>query len=137
MEWDCTPEDVRSGKANYSVLEFKEDLIKEIHATLEELRGDEQAKKFYSFLTVMLCTSLAFGKSIDSFVISVKKYFPSKELQKYLTGDRELLEEIKENNKENIEMLRAVIHKRIEDDADKGVSKDNIVKTITTELLKF
>ena len=137
MEWDFTPEDVKSGKADYSVLEFKDNLLEEIHATLEEFRGDEQAKKFYSFLTVMLCTSLAFGKSIDSFVISVKKYFPSKELQKFLTGDSELLEEIKENNKENIEMLRAVIYKRIEDDVDKGVSKDNIVKTITSELLTF
>jgi hypothetical protein len=137
MEWDFMPEDVRSGKADYSVLEFKDDLIKEIHATLEEFRGDEQTKKFYSFLTVMLCTTLAFGKSVDSFVTSVKKYFPSKELQKYLTGDRELLEEIKENNKENIEMLRALIHKRIKDDVDKGVSKDKIVKTITTELLEF
>jgi hypothetical protein len=137
MEWGFTPEDVESGKADYSVLEFKENLLEEIHATLEEFRGDEQTKKFYSFLTVMLCTSLAFGKSIDSFVSSVKKYFPSKELQKFLTGDRELLEEIKENNKENIEMLRAVIHRRMEDDVDKGVSKDNIVKTITTELLTF
>jgi hypothetical protein len=137
MEWDFTPEDVRSGKADYSVLEFKDDLIKEIHATLEKFRGDEQTKKFYSFLTVMLCTTLAFGKSVDSFVTSVKKYFPSKELQKFLTGDREFLEEIKENNKENIDMLRSVIHKRIEDDVDKGVSKDNIVKTITSELLGF
>ena len=137
MEWGFTPEDVESGKADYSVLEFKEDLLEEVHANLKEIRGDEQTKKFYSFLTVMLCTTLAFGKSIDSFVISVKKYFPSKELQKFLTGDRELLEEIKENNKENIEMLRAVIHRRMEDDVDKGVSKDNIVKTITTELLTF
>jgi hypothetical protein len=137
MEWDFTPEDVRSGKANYSILEFKEDLIKEIHATLEEFRGDEQTKKFYSFLTVMLCTSLAFGKSVDSFVTSVKKYFPSKELQKFLTGDRELLEEIKGNNKENIGMLRALIYRRMEDDIDKGVSKDKIVRTITSELLGF
>ena len=85
----------------------------------------------------MLCTTLAFGKSIDSFVISVKKYFPNKEPQQFLTGDRELLEEIMANNKENIEMLRALIHKKIADDADKGVSKNDIVKTITTELLTF
>jgi len=137
MEWDCTPEDVRSGKADYSVLEFKEDLLEEIHANLEALQGDEQTRKFFSFLTIMLCTTLAFGKSIDSFVTSVKKYFPSKELQKFLTDDRALLEQIKDSNKENIEMLRAVIQRRIEDDVDKGVSKDNIVKTITTELLGF
>ena len=137
MEWDFTPEDVRSGKAGYSVLEFKEDLIGEIHAILEEFHGDEHAQKFYSLLTIMLCTSLAFGKSIDSFVPSVKKYFPSKELRKFLIGDRKLLQEIEENNKENIEMLRAVIHRRMQDDVDKGVSKDNIAKTITTELLGF
>ena len=65
MEWDFTPEDVKSGKADYSVLEFKEDLLEEVHANLEEIRGDEQTKKFYSFLTVMLCTTLAFGKSVE------------------------------------------------------------------------
>lgn len=137
MEWDFTPEDVRSGKADYTVAEFKEDLLEEIQLNIVEYRGDEQTKQFYSFLTIMLCTSLAFGKSIDSFVTSVKKYFPSKELQKFLTGDRGLLEEIKENNKENIEMLRAVIHRRIQDDVEKGLPTDNIAKTITAELLGF
>ena len=34
-------------------------------------------------------------------------------------------------------MLGAVVHRRIEDDVDKGVSKDDIVKTITAELLGF
>lgn len=137
MEWDFTPEDVRSGKAEYSVSAFKEDLLEEIKVNLEEYRGDEQVRQFFSFLTIMLCTSLAFGKSIDSFVTSIKKYFPSEELQKYLVGNRALLEEIKETNKENIEMLRAVIHRRMENDVDKGVSKDNIAKIITSELLGF
>ena len=85
----------------------------------------------------MLCTSLAFGKSIDSFVTSIKNYFPSEELQKYLVGNRALLEEIKETNKKNIDMLRALIHRRMEDDVDKGVSKNNIAKIITSELLGF
>ena len=93
MEWDFTPQDVGHGKADYSVSEFKEDLLEEIHANLEEFQGDEQIKKFYSFLTIMLCTSLAFGKSIDSFVTSVKKYFPGKKLRNFLTGDRDLLQE--------------------------------------------
>lgn len=137
MEWDFTPEDVRSGKADYTVTEFKEDLLEEIQLNIAEYRGDEQTKKFYSFLTIMLCTSLAFGKSIDSFVTSVKKYFPSKELQKFLTGDRDLLEEIRENNKENIEMLRAVIHRRMRDDAERGIAAVKIAETITTELLGF
>jgi hypothetical protein len=45
--------------------------------------------------------------------------------------------EIRETNKENIEMLRAVIHRRMEDDIDKGVAKDNIAKIITSELLGY
>jgi len=137
MQWDFTPQDVRHGRADYSVSEFKEDLFKEIHQNLEEIQGDEHIKKLYPFLTIMLCTTLAFGKSIDTFVTSVKKYFPGEVLQRFLAGDRELLEEIRENNKENIEMLRAVIHRRMEDDIDKGVSKDTMVKTITSELLGF
>ena len=33
-------------------------------------------------------------------------------------GNKALLEDIKENNKENIEMLRIVIHRRMRDDAE-------------------
>jgi len=86
MEWDFTPEDVRSGKVEYSVLGFKEELLKEIHANLEEFHGDELTRQFYFIITIMLCTTLAFGKSIDSFVTSVNKYFPSKELRKLYVG---------------------------------------------------
>jgi hypothetical protein len=137
MEWDFTPEDVRSGKVDYSVLEFKEELLEETHANLEEFKGDELTRQFYSIITIMLCATLAFGKSIDSFITSVNKYFPSKELQKLLTGNRKLLEEIRENNKENIEMLRAVIHRRMQSDFNKRIKQENIVKTITAELLPF
>jgi hypothetical protein len=137
MKWDFTVEDVRSGKAVYTVAEFKKDLLEEVHANLGEFRGDEQAVQFYSFLTIMLCAYLALGKSIDTFVTSTKKYFPSEALQNFLTGNKALLEDINENNKENIEMLRAIVHRRIEDDAAKGVSKDALVKTVTAELLPF
>jgi hypothetical protein len=137
MKWDFTPEDVRNGKANYTVGEFKKDLLEEIQLNIAKDCGDQQTMQFYSFLTIMLCTSMAFGKSIDSFVSSTKKYFPSETLQDFLTGNRALLEDIKENNKENIEMLCSVVHRRIRDDVDKGVSKDNIAKTITDELLRF
>jgi len=137
MEWDFTPHDVMSGNVDYSVAEFREDMLEEIQFDIAELRGDDITKGFYSIITITLSTSLAFGKSIDSFLSSAKKYFPSKQLQKYLTGNRKLLEEIKENNKENIEMLRAVIHRRIRDDVDKGVPPDSISKTITDELLDF
>jgi hypothetical protein len=137
MKWDFTPEDVRNGKADYTVAEFKKDLLEEIQLNLAKDRGDEQTIQFYSFLTIMLCTSMAFGKSIDSFVTSTKKYFPSEALQNFLTGNKALLEDIRGNNKENIEMLCAVVHRRIQDDVDKGVSKDNIAKTITAELLEF
>jgi hypothetical protein len=137
MHWDFTPEDVRSGKVAYSVSQFKQTLLVDIQAKFANRTEDKGIKQVYSFITIMFFTHLAFGKPIDSFVTSVKKYFPSEELQKFLAGNKEFLEGIKADNKENIEMLRAVIHRRIEDDVDKGVSKDNIVKTITTELLPF
>jgi hypothetical protein len=74
MEWDFTPEDVRSGKADYSVAEFKEDLLEEINENLAEFKG-------------------------------------------------------------NIEMLRVVIKKRIQDDVEKGIPPVDVVKNITSELL--
>jgi hypothetical protein len=95
MKWDFTPEDVRNGKANYTVGEFKKDLLEEIQLNIAKDCGDQQTMQFYSFLTIMLCTSMAFGKSIDSFVSSTKKYFPSETLQDFLTGNRALLEDIR------------------------------------------
>jgi len=84
----------------------------------------------------MLCISLALGKSTDGFVASVKKYFPSKELQQHLTK-RELIDQIQDNDKENIEMLKAVIRRRIQDDTAIGIEPDCITKTITSELMTF
>jgi hypothetical protein len=40
MEWDFTPEDVRSGNVDYSVAEFREDLI-------EVLRMESSKKAGY------------------------------------------------------------------------------------------
>ena len=137
MKWDFTPEDVRNGKVDYTVAEFKKDLFEEIKLNIVKNRGDEQTIQFHSFLTIMLCTSMAFGKSIDSFVTSTKKYFPNEALQNFLMGNKALLEDIKENNKENIEMLRVVIHRRMRDDAERGIAPDKIAETITKELLVF
>lgn len=69
MEWDFTPEDVRTGKSHYSVTQSREDLLEEI--------------------------------------------------------------------KENIEMLKAVIRRRIQDDTAIGIEPDCITKTITSELMTF
>jgi hypothetical protein len=135
MEWDFTPEDVTSGKVDYSVVQFKDDLLREIDFNLSGHQGDEQVKLFYSLVTFMFCTHLALGKSLDSFVTAVSQYFPSKELQKILAGNKGFLEEIRENNKENIEMLRVVIQRRIQEDVEKGIEPDSIVKTISAELL--
>ena len=136
MKWDFTPEDVQSGKARYGVAEFREDLLREIREAVGQHRDGEKFAQFYSIITVMLCTSLALGKSTDGFVKSVQKYFPSKDLQQHLTK-RELLDQIRDHNKENIEMLKAVILRRIQDDTAIGIERDCVVKTITSELMKF
>jgi len=136
MKWDFTPEDVRTGKAHYSVAQFRDDLLKEIRDTAGQHRDEIEFTKFYSIITVMLCTSLALGKSTDAFVASVKKYFPNKELQQRLTK-RELLDQIRDDNKENIEMLKAVIRKRIQDDTAIGIDPGCVTKTITSELMTF
>jgi len=136
MEWKFTPENVRTGKAHYSVAQFREDLLKEIRDAVWQHRDGAQFTQFYAIITVMLCTSLALGKSTDAFVASVKKYFANKELQQRLTK-RELLDQIRDDNKENIEMLKAVIRKRMKDDIAIGIEPDCITKTITSELMTF
>jgi hypothetical protein len=54
-----------------------------------------------------------------------------------LAENKALLKNIREYNKENIEMLQSIVHRRIQDDVTKGVSKDDIVKTVTAGLLPF
>jgi hypothetical protein len=136
MKWDFTPEDVRSGNVDYSVVEFREDLLDEILFNIADFSGDDMTKGFYSIMTIILCTSLAFGRSSDSVIASLKKYFSTEVVQKLLTN-KELLEEIKEDNKENIKMLRAVIHRRMRDDVEKGLTPGTVAKTITAELMDF
>ena len=136
MEWGFTPEDVRTGKTYYSVAQFRDDLLKEISEVIRQHRGEDEFTRFYSIITVMLCTSLALGKSTDAFVASVKKFFPNKELQQRLTK-RELLNQIRDDNKENIDMLKAVIRKRIQDDTAIGIDPGCVTKTITSELMTF
>jgi hypothetical protein len=136
MKWDFTPKDVLNGKAHYSAAQFRDDLLKEIRDEVGHHRDGVKFTQFYAIITVMLCTSLALGKSTDSFVASVQKYFPSEELQQHLTK-RELLDQIQDNNKENIEMLKAVIRRRIQDDTAIGIELGCITKTITSELMTF
>jgi hypothetical protein len=66
-----------------------------------------------------------------------KKHFPSEALQNFLAEKKAVLGNIREYNKENIEPLSATVQRRIENDVAKGVSKDDIVKTITAELSGF
>ncbi|MGC2064120.1 MAG: hypothetical protein WA610_14185 [Thermodesulfovibrionales bacterium] len=137
MNWNFTPEDVLTGKAYYNVAKFRDDLLEEIRRNRGVLGGDDMTNRVYAIITVMLCSSLAFGKTIDSFVASFKKCFPGHELQKFLTGDRKLLEHVRTNNQDNIKMLKAVIHRRIQDDGLIGIEPDCTVTTITTELMSF
>ena len=95
MKWNFTVEDVGSGKAVYTVAEFKKYLLEEIKVNIAKDCGDEQTLQFFSFLTLMLCTSLAFGKSIDDFVKSTKKHFPSANLQNFLAENKALLKNIR------------------------------------------
>jgi hypothetical protein len=135
MEWDFTPEDVRSGKVDYTVVQFKDDLLREIDFNLSGHQGDKEAKLLYSLVTFMFCTHLALGKSLESFATAVSQYFPSKELPKIVAANKGFLEEIRENNKENIQMLRVVIQRRIQKDIEQGLEPDSIIKTISAELL--
>ncbi|TAN39939.1 MAG: hypothetical protein EPN25_09280 [Nitrospirae bacterium] len=136
MKWDFTPEDILNGRARYSVAQFRGDLLKELRDAVGQHRDGEKLTQFYAIITVMLCTSLALGKSTNGFVASVKKYFPSRELQEQLTK-RELIDQIQDSNKENIEMLRAVISRRMKDDMSIGIEPDCITRTITSELMTF
>ncbi len=136
MKWDFTPEDILNSKARYSVARFRDDLLKEIADVAGQHRDGEKFTKFYSIITVMLCTSIALGKSTDTFVASVRKYFTDKDLQQQLTK-RELLNRIQDDNKDNIEMLKAIIQKRIKDDSAIGIDRACIVKTISSELMSF
>lgn len=136
MKWNFTPDDVLKGKAHYSVAEFRDDLLREINYTAGKHREGEGFFRFYAVITVMLCTSLALGESMDGFVLSVQKFFPDKEVQKELTR-RKLLEQIRDDNRDNIRMLGAVVRKRIKDDVLIGIDPDCITRTVTSEMMTF
>lgn len=136
MKWDFTPDDVLKGKAHYSVAEFRDDLLREIGHTAGKHRDGEKFTRFYAVITVTLCTSLALGQSMDGFALSVQKFFPDKALQKELTR-RKLLDQMRDDNEDNIRMLRAVIRKRIKDDVSIGIDPECVTRTVTSEMMAF
>ena len=136
MKWDFTPEDVLTGKAHYSVAQFKQALFEEVRSGIDEsIRNDEFVKLKFS-ITVMTCISLAFGKSMDSFYNAAKNNIADTEVQKIVT-DKKFLNGIKQSNMENIEMLKAIVRKRIRDDIAIGIDPDCITKTITDTMMQY
>jgi hypothetical protein len=136
MKWDFTPEDILNDKAHYSITQFKQDLFIEVQGGIEKSIRKLDFDKILFAITVMICLSTATGKSLDSFFNAIRDYLPNSKLQKMLT-DKKLLTKIRQNNRENIEMLKAVISKRIRDDLAIGIEPDCITQTMTDELLKL
>lgn len=136
MKWNFTPEDILSGKAYYSVAQFKKDLFEEVRNGIDESTRNDEFIKLYFTITVMTCISLAFGKSMDSFCNTVKNTITNNKVQKMMT-DKKFLNGIKQSNLENIEMFKAVVRKRIRDDIAIGIDRDCITNTITDEMMQY
>lgn len=121
MDWDFTAGDVVKGKAAYSLGQFRDDLRNEVRAQLGEA-GTEHATALFH-LIYDTCYWLATEGSLD-------------ELPGFYGGtptDLTLLRVIERQNRDNIEMLRAIIKRRYVGAVDAGLTQAEALSLLREE----
>ena len=125
MEWDFTTKDVVLREVSYSLLDFIEDLKKEIDFNFSDLSAKERKKTFVLIYRLLHLT-----------VVGRKKV----EILKVFEIDAEFYKEMMESNKGNRDMLQAIhismFLRNLSDSQGLLGDRENL-KLINDELTRF
>lgn len=117
MDWEFTPQQVVKGEIDYSLGEFRHDLMQEVALNIPGL-GNEQLEPVFR-LAYDLCYWLATGKDYDEF----EERFQDLNTVMFLRT-------LREHGKANVEMLGAILQRRIMDEVEEGLSVGDAVAQV-------
>lgn len=103
MEWEFMPEQVISCQVDYSLEQFRADMLEEVRMNMGEM-DEAQQRKIFSVM-YDLCYWVATGNDYDGFLATLDQdsFFPH------------FLASIRDNLEPNIEMLGAILQRLIMD----------------------
>lgn len=103
MEWEFTPEQVVGTEVDYSIEQFRADMLEEVKLNMEQMDDAQQLKIFAAMYD--LCYWVATGNDYDEFLATLNQdsFFPN------------FLASIRNNLEPNIVMLGAILQRLIMD----------------------
>lgn len=129
-----TPIRILNNEQEYSINDFKRDLRKELGDGLTNTEEGSVDKELYLNIVYITCFFLATNKSL----LDIAEYFnskiPNKSLKKKSFSDMGLLEEIKRQQQDNIEILRATLLKQSIKYLDSGMTIEKAKQAIEQDV---
>lgn len=131
MKWDFTPSQVMEGKVNYSLDEFLKDLGEEIKSKISKKvfnhlpDGEERDKKYNEVI-----------REVFNFVYKIcylavmKKQHLKLVLKQSNEAEIDIIKRTIKENKSNIDMLHAILMRRMAKGLNKGYTKEQAVKAV-------
>lgn len=121
MEWEFTPEDVVKGNAEYGLAQFRRDLAQELRHNLGEVTAAEFERGFDAVYD--LCYFLATGRTVEDLVATLSD---EPEMIRLVKG-------VKDYMGSNVDMLGAILQRRIMDRVEAGFVLEDAIKAVAAE----
>jgi len=120
MQWNFTGTQVVRGEVSYSLEEFRSDLYREVRDNFPEYDAQALASMFR--LAYDVCYCCASQRDL-------------KELLRYcreqgIRADKKYLELIRDSNRDNIEMLKAIFARKVSEFMDAGLTGADALKKL-------
>lgn len=115
MQWDFSPENVITARADYGLADFRRDLAEEVRAKLPPTDELQERRSFY--LIYDLCYALATSMELDAF-LGAYAYDPQ---------TVRLLREVEPLMAGNAEMLGAILQRLIMDRIESGMGLEQAI----------
>jgi hypothetical protein len=120
MQWDFTREQVAAGEVSYTLEEFRQDYYREIRENFPEFDEHETDRMFRVAYDVCYCT--ATNRELSELVQHLRK--------KGISSDVTYLELIRDSNRENIAMLKAIFAARVAGYINEGLSSREAIQRL-------
>jgi len=129
MKWSFTPTQVIEGEVVYSLEDYIRDLLEEIKSKVSKKEfdqfqeGEERDKKYLKAVKDVF----NFEYEIN-FMYALKKSYLSKIVKKADDEEKKIIKKTIKENKANMDMLHAILMKRIANELGKGLTIKQAIK---------